>query len=149
MLQAARALTLGLPLESSFSWGLNRATFIAAAKRGFKGGSGTGGGREGGGSSEREGTYMLGDDTAYTTKRKGVLLFTFGGKVQTREEFDKRVKARFGGTFDDAWNEALTYVKGFDKQTLLSSEVFFRDVYRPVRDVLAEKWTNATETSSE
>ena len=36
MLQAARAYRLGLPLESSLSWGLNRAIFYAAAKRGFR-----------------------------------------------------------------------------------------------------------------
>ncbi|MBC7189152.1 hypothetical protein H5U35_02900, partial [Candidatus Aerophobetes bacterium] len=35
-LQAARAFLLGLPLESAKSWGLNRAIFYAAAKRGFK-----------------------------------------------------------------------------------------------------------------
>src|SRR5437667_5176547 len=37
LLQAARAYSLGLPLESAHSWGLNRAVFYAAAKRGFKG----------------------------------------------------------------------------------------------------------------
>ena len=35
-LQAARAFTLGLPLESAKSFGLNRAIFYAAAKRGFR-----------------------------------------------------------------------------------------------------------------
>ena len=36
VLQAARALCLGLSEDSSKSWGLNRAIFYAAAKRGFK-----------------------------------------------------------------------------------------------------------------
>ena len=36
VLQAARAQTLGLPHDSALSWGLNRAIFYAAAKRGFK-----------------------------------------------------------------------------------------------------------------
>ena len=39
-LQAARAKILGLPLASAKSWGLNRAIYYAAAKRGFKSGSG-------------------------------------------------------------------------------------------------------------
>ena len=34
-LQAARAYVLGMDLASAKSWGLNRAIFYAAAKRGF------------------------------------------------------------------------------------------------------------------
>jgi len=36
VLQAARANVLGLPEDSAYSWGLDRAIFYAAAKRGFK-----------------------------------------------------------------------------------------------------------------
>ena len=141
-MQAARAYTLGLPLESAYSWGLNRATFIAAAKRGFKGGSGSSsGGATGEGSSKRSDTFFLGDDMAFKTEKGGTLLFTFGGKVQTKEEFDKRVKERFGDAFPSAWKEALSYVKGFDKNVLLSTADFFNLVYRPVRDDLADKWS--------
>jgi len=143
LLQAARAYTLGLPLESSYSWGLNRATFIAAAKRGFKSGGGGGGGE--GAKPKRSDVYYLGDDMAYKVEKDGKLLFTFGGKVQTKEEFDKRVKERFGKSFQSAWKEGLEYVKGFDKETLLSADSFFGLVYRPVRDQLAEKWTEASE----
>jgi len=144
VLQAARAYVLGLPLESAFSWGLNRAIFIAAAKRGFKGGSGLGGSGPGGkGSSMSKNTYFLGDDMAYKTEKGGVVLFTIGGKVQTKEEFDKRVRSRFGDNFTAAWKEALAYVKGFDKEVLLSAEGFFRNVYKPVRDELADKWSAA------
>lgn len=141
LLQAARAYTLGLPLESAYSWGLNKAIFIAAAKRGFKGGSSSGGAK-GGGSSKRSDTYFLGDDMAFKTEKGGELLFTFGGKVQTKGEFDKRVKERFGDAFPAAWKESLSYVKGFDKGVLLSTADFFNVVYRPVRDDLAEKWTD-------
>jgi hypothetical protein len=146
LLQAARAYTLGLPLESAYSWGLNRATFIAAAKRGFKGGAGSGtGGSEHKGNSQTKDTYFLGggDDMAYKIEKDGVLLFTFGGKVQTREEFDKRVRARFGDEFPEAWKEALAYVKRFDRDTLLSADDFFRDVYRPVRDEWVDRWSTA------
>ena len=149
LLQAARAYVIGLPIESAYSWGLDRATFIAAAKRGFKAGSGGGklGTSKGRGTSKEAATYRLGDDVAFKTEKDGVLLFTFGGKVQTKEEFDKRVKARFGKYFPAAWKEALTYVKSFDKDTLLSTEEFFRTVYRPVRDELSEKWTKASQVS--
>jgi len=61
--------------------------------------------------------------------------------VQTKEEFDKRVKERFGDAFPAAWKEALSYVKGFDKNVLLSTADFFNTVYRPVRDDLADKWS--------
>jgi len=145
LLQAARAYTLGLPLESAYSWGLNRAIFIAAAKRGFKGGS-SGEGRTGATkASKREGTYLLGDDMAYKTEKNGVLLFTIGGRVQTKEDFDKQVKARFGKRYPAAWKEALAYVKGFDKNVLLSSDGFFNEVYRPVRDEWAERWSAASD----
>jgi len=149
LLQAARAYVLGLPLESACSWGLNRSIFIAAAKRGFKGGSSSGEGGTGTkASSKREGAYFLGDDMAYKSEKRGVLLFTIGGKVQTMEEFDKRVKARFGKSYQVAWKEALAYVKGFDKDTLLSADDFFRDVYKPVRDQLADKWTLASQADA-
>ncbi|MGD1055015.1 MAG: hypothetical protein ABR867_02925, partial [Nitrososphaerales archaeon] len=93
LLQAARAYVLGLPLESAYSWGLNRAIFIAAAKRGFKGGS-TGRGEgvrttEKGEARARKtskeaGVYYLGDDMAFKDEKGGVLRFTIGGEVQTK-----------------------------------------------------------------
>jgi hypothetical protein len=52
-----------------------------------------------------------------------------------------------GKSFPAAWKEALAHVKSFDKDTLLSKEEFFRTVYRPVRDELAEKWTEASQVS--
>jgi hypothetical protein len=142
LLQAARAKVLGLPLESAHSWGLNRAIFIAAAKRGFKGG---GGGSKAGGVGRTRGadTYLLGDDMAFKTERDGVLLFTIGGQVQDEEAFDRQVRSRFGKSFSAAWDEALAQVKKYDRETLLSAGEFFRVVYRPVRDELAEKWTDA------
>jgi len=143
LLQAARAYTLGLPLESAHSWGLNRAIFIAAAKRGFKGGSG-GGGSGTKGPSKKPDTYFLGNDMAFKTEKDGVLLFTIGGEAQTEESFERQVKARFGRNYPKAWKEALAYVKKFDKEVLLSSEEFFRNVYRPVRDEWAEKYSEVS-----
>jgi hypothetical protein len=156
LLQAARAYVLGLPLESAYSWGLNRAIFIAAAKRGFKGGTGGGGegriGEEGARTrktSKGAGVYYMGDDMAFKDEKGGgVLRFTIGGEVQTKEDFERQVKSRFGGTFPTAWKEALSYVRGFDKETLLSADGFFREVYRPRRDELAGKWTEASRGSA-
>jgi hypothetical protein len=142
MLQAARAHVLGLPLESAYSWGLNRAIFIAAAKRGFKGGS-SGSGRSARASRSSD-TYFLGDDMAYKTEKDGVLLFTIGGEIQTKEAFDRQVKSRFGDEFSASWKEGLAHVKKFDRETLLSADEFFREVYRPVRDAFAERWTEAS-----
>ena len=147
VLQAARAYLLGLPLESAYSWGLNRAIFIAAAKRGFKGGSG---GEGGGGAKARKtskgaGVYYLGDDMAFKDEKGGILRFTIGGEVQTKEDFERQVKSRFGGAFPAAWKEAVSYVKGFDKEILLSADEFFGEVYRPRRDELAGKWTEASQ----
>jgi hypothetical protein len=77
-------------------------------------------------------------------RRGGVLLFTIGGEIQTKEAFEKKVRSRFGDKFPSVWKEALDYVKGFDKAALLSSDEFFRTVYRPVRDDLAAKWSAAS-----
>jgi hypothetical protein len=149
LLQAARAHVLGLPLETCYSWGLNRAIFIAAAKRGFKGGSSGGEPKGGRASKSSKGAdvYYLGDDMAYKDEKGGALRFTIGGEVQTKEAFDRQVKSRFGSTFPAAWKQAVDYVKKFDKETLLSADAFFADVYRPVRDTLAEKWTEASKST--
>ena len=125
LLQAARANVLGLPLESAYSWGLNRATFIAAARRGFKGGSGSGSAEASSGPKPKN-SYFLGDDMAYRTTKDGILLFTFGGKVQTRDEFDKRVRARFGKNFPAAWKEAWADVRGWGKCGLRAAGGLFR-----------------------
>lgn len=148
LLQAARAHVLGLPLESAYSWGLNRAIFIAAAKRGFKGGSGGGVERKGWKTSKSAGVYYLGDDMAFKKEKGGILRFTIGGEVQTKEDFESQVESRFGSTFKLAWKEALGYVKSFDKEILLSTDSFFKVIYRPRRDELAERWTEAAQESA-
>jgi hypothetical protein len=149
LLQAARAYTLGLPLESAYSWGLNRAIFIAAAKRGFKGKArGEGMGADGGKDVQGRLCLQAGRRHGVQDAEKGVLLFTIGGEVQTKEDFDGQVRARFGGSFEAAWSEALGYVGSFDKQTLLSADGFFMEVYRPRRDELADKRTAASLSSA-
>lgn len=72
-LQATRAFVLGLPLDISLSWGLNRAIFYAAAKRGFKKPT-----RERPRASimerpilEEKDVYFLGDELAYKAEEQG------------------------------------------------------------------------------
>jgi hypothetical protein len=134
-----------LPLESAFSWGLNRAIFYAAAKRGFKGTGHTGGGQQRSARSDEPSktpaVYHLGDEMAFKDEKGGKLNFTIDGKVQTKEDFERQIGARFQGSFKEAWEEALDYVEHFESQTLLSGSRFFSDVYRPKRDEFAQKWT--------
>jgi hypothetical protein len=144
LLQAARAHVLGLPLESAYSWGLNRAIFYAAAKRGFKGGGGQGTGEHRssgqGGGYQAPDTYHLGNEMAFKAPGSE-LLFTIGGKTQGKEDFQKQIESRFQGKFKEAWEDAVDYVEHFDRETLLSGEDFFSSVYRPKRDEFAAKWT--------
>lgn len=145
-LQAARAFELGLPLESAESWGLNRAIFYAAAKRGFKGGPRTksppAAGRSGHTTGPPSRDFLLGDEKAFVQKTNGERpLFVIGGETQTQRDFERQISSRFNGKFDSAWEEALDYVRHFDRKTLLSGEEFFASVYKPKRDELASKWT--------
>ena len=144
VLQAARAHLLGLELDSAKSWGLNRAIFYAAAKHGFKGAKPVKRSR----SEVKEKpvhetpeAYHLGSEVAFKAPQKeGPLYFTIGSKVQTKEDFHQQIEARFGATFDQAWKEALEYVRSFEETTLLSQTAFFNTVYKPRRDEFAIKW---------
>ena len=146
-LQAARAYTLGFPLERAKSWGLNRAIFYAAAKRGFIGAKERAHPKRGSDEIARKPTeekpdaYYLGDEMAYKAKEGRRTYFTIGGEAQTEEDFARQIESRFGKRFEDAWKEALGIIEGFEKETLLSQRAFYEQVYRPRRDELAGKWT--------
>ncbi len=153
-LQAARAYVLGLPLESAKSFGLNRAIFYAAAKKGFTGLR-----------TKSKTTpadikvkkpmpqekldkikksfeiFQLGDEMAYSVIIDGKRYFVIGNEVQTEEDFYKNVEKRFGGKFEEAWKEALEIVRNYDKGVLLSQRYFYETVYKPRRDQLAQKWS--------
>jgi len=137
-LQAARAKALGLPLASAKSWGLNRAIYYAAAKRGFKGGKGPAKPKK---YTASFGEFHLGDDKAYKVTAGRATLFTIGGEIQRPEDFRRQIEQRFAGTFKDAWAEALRIVQAHPKAVLESQQMFYMQVYRPRRDVLAAKWT--------
>jgi hypothetical protein len=144
MLQATRAESLGLSRESSYSWGLNRAIFYAAAKRGFRGASEGSGSEEAGPAKPAErGKYRLGDDEAFRANSTGDPIFVIGDDPQTSAEFERQVAARFGSraNFQLAWNEARQIVAAFDRATLESRRRFFDDVYKPRRDELSEDWS--------
>jgi len=146
-LQAARAYALGLPLERAKSWGLNRAIFYAAAKRGFIGAKEKAYPKRGPDEIARKPTeekpdaYYLGDEMAYKVKEGRRTYFTIGGEAQTEENFARQIESRFGRKFGDAWKEALGIIGHFDRETLLSQRAFYEQVYRPRRDELASKWT--------
>ena len=86
ILQAARAVELGLKLKEAKSWGLNRAIFYAAARHGFKGRRGS---RETSESKELESLrrahrnfYVLGGEKALRANSREGLRFQMGGKTQ-------------------------------------------------------------------
>jgi len=144
ILQAARAKELGLADSRAKSWGLNRAIFYAAAKRGFVRRGQSPGPRHGvadkrGRKSEK--TYFLGNETAYTTKKNNRVYFMIGGEPQTEGDFTRQIETRFGEHFREAWDESLAIVHMYPKEVLLSQSRFFGEVYRPRRDELASKWT--------
>ncbi len=143
ILQAARARKLGLSEDSAYSWGVNRAIFYAAAKRGFKGRSGTGAAGGTGVVNESSNTYTLGDEKAYRDPEGKTLHFTIGGETQTPHDFQRQIESRFGGSsnFGKAWEEALAIVGSYEEETLKSGRGFYERVYKPRRDELAGKWT--------
>jgi len=140
VLQAARAKQLGLSDSRAKSWGLNRAIFYAAAKRGFKTHS-AGHPSAGQAVHKARDTFLLGDEMAYVTKKTNRLYFSIGGTAQTEADFKRQIEARFGKHFTRAWKEALRIVSQYDDSVLRSQNLFFNEVYRPRRDELASEWT--------
>lgn len=145
VLQAARAEYLGLPRDSAYSWGLNRAIFYAAAKRGFRGGnapSGEGSNPSSTAKPHRE-AFRLGDEEAYRDPAADPPRFTIGDSDQTVADFRRQIAARFGtdANFRRAWDEAVRIIGTYDRATLESRRGFFDEVYKPRRDVLSETWS--------
>jgi hypothetical protein len=142
VLQAARAKELGFSKTRAKSWGLNRAIFYAAAKRGFKHVTQ----RPGREHFEKKtgakmGEAFLGNEMGYTAKKGNRTYFAIGGELQTEADFKRQIESRFGNAFLRAWKESLTIVHQYPKDVLSSQNRFFSEVYRPRRDELASKWT--------
>ena len=150
VLQAARAKILGLQEASAKSWGLNRAIFYAAAKRGFKARPSMKRSTDESQAKpilDTRDEFYLGDEMAFkATKDDEEPLFTIGDKIQTIEEFEKSIQTRFGDAFEKAWSEAIEFVSQFGKDVLLSQKGFFGTVYKPVRDEFASKWSELATT---
>ena len=100
ILQAARASELGLSIVQAKSWGLNRAIFYAAAKKGFK--KIPPRSREEISSKpveKKKDRYFLGNEMAYAAKKGNRTYFMIGGKLQTESDFEKQIVRRFGTIF--------------------------------------------------
>lgn len=153
VLQSARAYHLGYSLDEAKSFGLNRAIFYAAAKKGFKSLKGKPPkislSKEIFKIPEKEikkiektfGIEKIGDEMAYCVKIKEKRVFTIGSELQTPEDFKKQIESRFQGKFQKAWKEALKIVKSYDKGVLLSQRYFYEVIYKPRRDELAKNWS--------
>jgi hypothetical protein len=152
-LQAARAYVLGMPVTSAKSFGLNRAIFYAAAKRGFKGKTGVKTPTQFKSKtkeySDREIKKMqksftmsnIGDELAYSVTVDGKNFFVIGSEIQSPDDFKRQIAQRFGKDFNKAWREAVKICKEHDKGVLLSQRYFYETIYKPRRDELAKKWT--------
>lgn len=152
-LQAARAYVLGLPITSAKSFGLNRAIFYAAAKRGFKGVRPPGPPKKVflphielppakvKAITRSFNIFHLGDEMAYSIKVGGKLMFMIGQEVQTLQSFKKQIEDRFGKKFKKSWQEAVKICREAGKGLLQSQRHFYEVVYKPRRDDLASKWS--------
>ena len=153
-LQAARAAALGLDDEAAKSWGLNRAIFYAAAKRGFRNAP-LPGLKPSRGAGEpkaqparpvdqaRDEEFTLGGEKAFLAPNRGPdLRFAFGDDVQTPRDFEWQVERRFAD-WPAVWNEALDLVRSAEPEDLNSQRRFYEHVYKPMRDKLAAKWSGA------
>ena len=149
LLQAARAKVLGYPLDEAESFGLNRAIFYAAAKRGFKGGPGAKHPGEQQTFQEapskritktiREGA--IGNEIAYYVEMDGKKRYVMGDEILEPADFTRQVEQRFGKAFPKAWEQAVQIVEQAGRETLESQRKFYEEVYKPRRDELAKAWS--------
>jgi hypothetical protein len=156
LLQAARAKVLGYPLDEAQSFGLNRAIFYAAAKRGFRGGTST---KQPGEQHTFKGTSgrsvakivqqdVLGNEIAYYVEMDGKKRYVMGDEILEPEDFKREIEQRFGQAFPKAWEQALQLVEQADRATLASQRKFYEEVYKPRRDELAKAWSALSKQAS-
>ena len=149
LLQAARAKALGYPLDEAESFGLNRAIFYAAAKRGFKGGTSSKHPGEPQVLKETPGRNVsktiqqdaLGDEGAYYVEMDGKKRYVMGEEILGPDDFRRQIADRFGQAFPQAWAQAVQIVEQTDRATLDSRRKFYEEVYKPRRDELAKAWS--------
>lgn len=148
LLQAARATVLGYSQDEAESFGLNRAIFYAAAKRGFHGKSRQkstdeqhGNAPAAPGRTTPVHTGAIGKETAFYVEEDGKKRYVMGEEVQQPEDFRRQVAQRFGPAFAQAWGQAVQLVQQADRATLESQRRFYEEVYQPHRDELAAAWS--------
>ncbi len=159
-LQAARAYVLGMPMASAKSFGIQRAIFYAAAKRGFSG-KGTKGKpaelviknktiplKEIRKIQKTFAVTAVGDEPAYSVEIDGKKYFVIGNEIKTSADFKKQIEMRFGPAFKGAWKEAVAICRKYDRGVLLSQRYFYATVYKTRRDELAKKWTETAAPAS-
>ena len=156
LLQAARAKVLGYPLDEAQSFGLNRAIFYAAAKRGFKGGTSAKQPGEQYTFKETPGKSVaktvqqdvLGNEIAYYVEIDGKKRYVMGDEILEPEDFKREIEQRFGQAYPKAWEQALQLVEQADRATLESQRKFYEEVYKPRRDELAKAWSALSKQTS-
>jgi len=156
LLQAARAKVLGYPLDEAESFGLNRAIFYAAAKRGFKGGTSAKHPGEKYTFKETPAEHVtktikedvIGNEIAYYVEIDGKKRYVMGDEILEPEDFKRQVEQRFGKAFAKAWEQALHIVEHTDRDILESQRKFYEDVYKPRRDELAKEWSAMSKQAS-
>jgi len=150
VLQAARAFTLGLSLDASKSWGLNRAIFYKAVKDGYIGNyrrarkdqntqTGTGGFIPRSKSKTYGILYSVGGEKAFSVNTRSGLRFVIGGKQQTPQMFDRQVMRRFPN-WSLVWSEAIEIIENAPSSTIRSQSRFHKDIYKFWRRTLSIKW---------
>jgi hypothetical protein len=148
VLQAARARALGLDPDEAKSWGLNRALFYAAAKHAWQRAKAAGARRPvideyQASRARHDPVYVLGGEKAFRVRDlKGGLRFKFGQAIQRPEDFDRQIKDRFVD-WKSAWAEAADIIRSHPRRDLDIQSRFFKNVYQPRRDWLAERWSSA------
>lgn len=157
VLQAARAQRLGLDLDSAKSWGLNRAIFYEAVKKGYigrgkrkalKGGAFSGTDTQ----KKRQNfgqLHSLGNEKAYAVETQdGGLRFVIGGQAQSPNAFDKQIGRRFPD-WKMVWSEALELMDQAGPGVLKSASRFHAQVYKRWRDLLRVRWPQGKPASAE
>ncbi len=137
LLQAVRHYLLYNDLDRAKSFGLNRAIFYAWAKyygpgkRSFH----TGSKRIYGVKTSGEVSWV--EECGEKVQQSSSGYYVMGGIEQRPEDFDRYVARKFrekGIDPNEAWKKALEYVKRFPKTVLNDPQLFYKEVYEPVRD---------------
>lgn len=143
LLQATRYYLLKGDLVKAKSFGLNRAIFYAWAKyyRASK--------RTIPASRSKRiygcktaGPIKMVEEIGEKTQIGPSGFFVIGGVEQRPEDFDIHVARKFeeaGIPFQEAWKAALEYVSKFPRTVLKDPQLFYKEVYEPVRDSFVEK----------